>query len=165
VSTRNASGLLRRVGFCRSLSGQSAVELAIVAPVLILMLLAAADFGRVFYLSVEVNNAARTGVQYGAQNSGDASDTGPTGKIVQAAKSDATDISGFSATASEFCQCPAGTSSVSTVACPTGTDPPPCSDMRIYVKVDTAATFNTIVSWPGIPSPVVVNGSAQMREQ
>src|SRR5438552_14723579 len=103
----------------RCAAGQSAVELALLAPVLMLLLLVAADFGRLFYLSVAVNNAAHSGVQYGAQNVGTASQTaactcssaststcgGSNNCICAAACADATNISGFTATASEFCQC------------------------------------------------------------
>ena len=46
--------------------GQSAVELAVVVPVLALLLVVVADFGRVFFVSVAVNNAARAGAQYGS---------------------------------------------------------------------------------------------------
>jgi len=48
--------------------GQSAVELALVTPILIVLLLVAADFGRVFYTSIAVNNAARAGAQYGSHS-------------------------------------------------------------------------------------------------
>jgi len=171
MAAKNTGGVFR-CGFSsvlprsrrRGARGQSAVELTLILPVIVLILLAAADFGRLFYLSVAVNNAARAGVQYGAQNVGTASDTSASGGIVQAAKNDATNLHGFSATASEFCECPNGVSSTSTVTCPGG-GPLPCADMRIYVQVNTSATFTTILSWPGIPSSVVVNGNAQMREQ
>ena len=55
--------------------GQSAVELAFVVPILIVLLLAVADFGRVFLISVAVNNAARAGAQYGSQTVSTAQDT------------------------------------------------------------------------------------------
>lgn len=186
----NTGGSFYRRGGCRYVwrrewrgwaSGQSATELALMAPVLIILLLVAADFGRLFYLSVAVNNAARTGVQYGAQNVGTASQTASctcasantttctssNNCICAAAYADASNINGFTATPSEFCQCdPADGGAV--VTCPGASGATPCptmSDMRIYVQVNTAATFKTVVSWPGIPSSVQVNGSAVMREQ
>ena len=48
--------------------GQSLVELAIVAPVLILILLVAIDFGRGFYSWVILQNAARIGANYAGLN-------------------------------------------------------------------------------------------------
>jgi TadE-like protein len=89
--------------------GQSAVELALLAPVLILLLLAAADFSRVYYASIEATNAARADVQYGAQSITTASDTAG---MQQAALNDASNLSGLTATASNFCECPPGTSHV-----------------------------------------------------
>src|SRR5262245_14173227 len=42
-------------------SGQALVELALVTPVLLLLLLAAVDLGRIFYARITVTNAAREG--------------------------------------------------------------------------------------------------------
>ena len=50
--------------------GQALVELAIVTPVLALLLLAAVDLGRIFYLRVSVANAAREGAMVAAQEPG-----------------------------------------------------------------------------------------------
>ena len=73
-----------------------------------------------------------------------------------AAQNDASNLSGMSATASQ-CTCIGG-SSVTT--CPTSY----CttSPTGTFVEVDTSATYNTIVSWPGIPSSVTLNGKAVM---
>jgi Flp pilus assembly protein TadG len=46
--------------------GQALVELAVTLPFLLLLLLAAVDFGRLFYVYVGVENAAREGAAYGA---------------------------------------------------------------------------------------------------
>ncbi|HUG48281.1 MAG TPA: TadE/TadG family type IV pilus assembly protein [Candidatus Limnocylindria bacterium] len=48
--------------------GQSLVELAIFAPVMVLILLLAIDFGRAFMIWVNVNNMARIGANYAAIN-------------------------------------------------------------------------------------------------
>jgi len=48
--------------------GQSAAELAFVAPALVLLLVVAADFARLFFVSISVVNAARAGAQYGSQS-------------------------------------------------------------------------------------------------
>src|SRR5579864_8958993 len=82
------------------LRGQGAVELALLAPILVLVLVIAADFSRVFYMSIETANAARAGVQYGAQSTTKASDTAG---MQQAALNDAANLSGLTATASNFC--------------------------------------------------------------
>lgn len=48
--------------------GQSLVELALALPVLLLILLALADFGRAFYYTTILTNAAREGAAYLAAN-------------------------------------------------------------------------------------------------
>jgi Flp pilus assembly protein TadG len=143
-----------RIAGCGS-RGQSFVEFAIVVPVLLLILLVIADFSRVFYTAIELNNAARAGTQYGIQSPANAADTAG---MVQAAKNDASGISGVSATASEYCECVDG----STQACNSGS---PCRDMRVYVEVDTSGTFQTLLNYPGIPASTSLNGKSVMRQQ
>src|SRR4051794_16900638 len=48
--------------------GQSLVEVALIAPVVLLILLLAVDFGRVFLGWVTVTNVARIGANYAAVN-------------------------------------------------------------------------------------------------
>jgi Flp pilus assembly protein TadG len=135
--------------------GQFAVELALIAPVLAIVLLGSADLGRVFYMSIALNNAARAGVQYGAQNATTAANLTA---MQTAATNDAAGISGVSATASEYCQCPTGAS----FSCSTTNS---CSDKRVYVKVVTSGTFTTLINYPGLPHTVSLTGTAVMREQ
>ena len=49
--------------------GQALVEFALILPILLLVLVIAIDFGRLFYLYVGINNGAREGAAYGADNS------------------------------------------------------------------------------------------------
>ena len=55
-------------------SGQGLIELALTLPFLMLILLGAAEFARFAWASIETTNAARAGVQYGAQTDITASD-------------------------------------------------------------------------------------------
>ena len=70
-----------------------------------------------------------------------------------------TDVSGITATASEFCQCEDGTSVTCSGSC--GSE----GNVLIYAKVVTQATYSTIVKWPAIPSSIQINGKAVMRAQ
>jgi Flp pilus assembly protein TadG len=135
--------------------GQSIVEFAFVAPVLILFLLAVADFGRVFFVSIALNNAARAGTQYGIQSPANAADVSG---MQLAAQTDASNISGVAATASERCECPDGSSQACNSA-------PSCSDMRVYVEVDTTGSFQTLLNYPGIPSSISLTGKSVMRAE
>jgi len=129
-------------------------ELALALPVLVLLLLAAADFGRLFYMWIAVNNAARAGAQYGSQTVANAANSSG---IVLAATTDGSNISGLTATASQ-CTCISGTS---VAACPASycTNAP----QGTFVEVDTQAPFHTVVSYPGIPSSITVTGKAIMQ--
>ncbi len=133
--------------------GQSAVELALITPVLALVLLAAGDAARVFYISIEAVNAAHAGVQYGAQSATTASDTAG---MQQAALDDASDLPGLTATASNFCECPP---SAAHVSCSSTN----CSGMEMWAQVNTSVQFHTLMNYPGIPSTVTINQSALMR--
>ena len=135
--------------------GQSTLELAIVAPFLVIIIVVVGQFMRIYYMTIELNNAARAGVQYGVQSPTAAADISG---MEQAALNDGSDIPGLSATASEYCECPGD----SPVACGSSTI---CSDERIYVEVDTSATFYTHANWPGIPQSVPLSGKAVMRVQ
>lgn len=131
-------------------------ELALALPVLVLLLLAATDFGRLYYTNIEVVDAARAGAQYGSQGVTAAANAPG---MVQVAKNDATNVPGLSATATQ-CICTVG--GVGSVpACPTSyfTSSPAGAT---FVEVDTSATFNTIVRYPGIPSSVALAGKAVM---
>jgi Flp pilus assembly protein TadG len=56
--------------------GQTMVEFALIFPILVLLLLIAVDFGRVFLGWVSLNNAARVGANYAAANPNDTWGTG-----------------------------------------------------------------------------------------
>ena len=77
--------------------GQAIVELAFLLPVLLLMVLAAVDFGRVFLGWVVLNNAARVGANYAASNPmawgtpGDANEQAEYLALVNAERVDAYD--------------------------------------------------------------------------
>lgn len=136
--------------------GQSTVELAVVVPVLLILLLAAADFGRIFYMSIEVMNAARAGAQYGSQTVITAADSAG---MIAAAKADGSNLASLSATASQ-CTC---ASSTTVASCPSTY----CTSARqaTFVEVDTQGLFRTLVNYPGIPSSTTLSSKAIMQVQ
>jgi Flp pilus assembly protein TadG len=138
--------------------GTSVLELALVLPILLLILLGAIDFGRVFYASVEVTNAAHAGVQYGARSLTLANDTAG---MQTAATNDAVDTSGMTSNASYACKCPGSSTTVSCTSAllTCGSTNP----YELYVTVATQKSLTPMFPWPGIPNPIVVNASATMR--
>jgi Flp pilus assembly protein TadG len=140
-------------------NGSSFVETAILVPVLLLICCGTMDFARIVYAGIEIANASRAGVQYGALTPGN---SGDTAGMAQAATDDAADLglSNVTATARNFCSCNTGTTEVpcnSSATC--GTTP------SGYVSVTTNYTFNTVVHWPGVPQSIVLARTAQMRVQ
>ncbi len=142
----------RRLG-----AGQSAVEFALIAPVMAFLLVVASDFARLFFTSIDLNNVARAGAQYGSQSVITAADA--TGMKTAAATTGAT-ISGLAVTSGQ-CTC---TASVSIPACGAlyscGTNP-----TATYVDVSASATFKTLMTYPGIPSSIPLTATAIMAVQ
>jgi Flp pilus assembly protein TadG len=129
--------------------------MAIIMPFMSLVLLAAADFGRLFYVSIELRGAARAGAQYGSQSIITAADS--TG-MSSVASGEAPNVTGMSVSST---QCTCQTSTMT--ACPSAY----CTNLpsATYVTVSTSATFTTLVNYPGIPHSISLTGSAVMPVQ
>jgi Flp pilus assembly protein TadG len=123
----------------RQRRGAAAVELAVLLPFLTFMLVGGVDFARVFYYSLTLSNCAREGALYASLDATHAADTTGT---QNAALADA----------SEFSPAP-------TVSSVTGTD----SSGNPVVTVTVTYSFQTITSYPGIPSPISLVRTVQMR--
>ena len=148
----------------RYAAGQAAAELALLATTLVLMLGVAVEMGRLGYLAMTLDDAARAGAQYGAQSY---TTDGNTSGMKTAATNAASNIDGakwwgssaaFSASASTFCECDNGT----VVTCPGS-----CSSGApiIYVQVKTQANFVPFLKIPGLPSTFTIHGLATMPVQ
>ncbi len=151
-SERTITSSRRHASSCER--GQAMVELALTMPLLMLLLLGAAEFARMAYSAIETSNAARAGVQYGAQNHITASDYSG---MQTAALSDGPNVRGLTATATHFCGCANGAPST----CAAGD----CAGSRMleYVQVNTSATMAPMVYYPGFPRIFTLNGQAIME--
>jgi Flp pilus assembly protein TadG len=129
------------------------VEFAIGSTILIPLLFGTADFGRIFYASIEMANAAAAGANYGSLSVANITDT--TG-ISSAAQNEAPNLSNMQVTSSQVCLDPDGDGSV--VSCTT-------PGAFKYVKVKTSYTFQTLFSYPLIPSSVALAKTVMMRGQ
>ncbi len=138
----------------RNESGQSMVEVALGVSLCTVLMLGAAEFGRLTYAGIEIADAARSGVEYGSQSHATAVDLA---NMQIAASNSAPNVSNISTTASHFCKCADGTSST----CAT-TD---CSGSRIieYVQVNTSASVDPLIYVPGLPHSYSIKGLAVMR--
>lgn len=135
-------------------SGQAVIELSLVMTICIILIIGAAEFGRLAYAAIEISNAAHAGAQYGSQSHTTASDTAG---MNTAATKDGPNISALSASASHFCSCSNG--STSTCA---ATD---CATSRIieYVRVSTTGTIDPLFHVQGLPTTYTLTGQAVMR--
>ena len=137
--------------------GQAFVELALVLPIFILLLVGAAEVGRIAFAAIEVSNAARAGVSYGAQNHATASDSSG---IQTAATQDGPDLTDLQAVATQACTCSSG----SAITCANaGTNCLAPNRIIEYVQVQTSAVVGTVFKFPGIPSSITLRGYAMMR--
>ncbi|MES2222294.1 MAG: TadE/TadG family type IV pilus assembly protein [Acidobacteriota bacterium] len=139
--------------------GQSLVELALMFPIFILLLVGAAEFGRLAYAAIEISNAARAGASYGSLTHITASDFA---NIRAISTKDAANLTGVSAVATNFCACSTGgviTCSTALTTCP--------SPARIieYVQVNTSGTVDPLFHYPGLPRTFALRGQAIMRVQ
>ena len=141
----------------RSDSGTSLVEMAIVLPLLALMVLGVADFGRILYHAITLSHAARAGAAYGAQGNGFA---GSVAGIQEAAEAEAQNISPIVVTSERLCECTGGASVSCTTSTCGGYGPP-----RAFVEVTATQTFTTFVAYPGIPDSVPLSRTAKVRLQ
>ena len=139
--------------------GAAVAEFAVTLPIALLMLLGAADFGRVWVTATAASNAAHAGAQYGAQTKAHSADT--TG-IVSAAMTDlqnsALGNEGFSVASERRCECSDGLS----VDCDFGSCGPGVNK-NVYVRVRVDTTFETLFDYPGIPAAIEIGREARLR--
>jgi Flp pilus assembly protein TadG len=137
--------------------GSVLVETVLVIPLFLLLFMGVADYGRVFYTADIVVQAAQAGAEYGAMSTTNAAnDSGMQTAAVNAA----TSIAGLTATATSFCTCSAGGSTVSCSTTCTSYGTP-----IMYVRVTTVATFKTISSFPAFPHTLPITAVSTLRVQ
>jgi Flp pilus assembly protein TadG len=138
--------------------GAALVELAIALPLLMLILVGTVDFARVFYMSIELTNAARAGAQFGAAS---LANSGRPADMQAAAVGAAPDIGHIDVTAARVCWCATNAAAFTAVACNAT-----CGAGEHLVAsatVTASRTFTTIASLPGIPNAIVLTRTATMR--
>ena len=155
MSSRGRRVLRRLTGLHRSESGGAMVELAVVLPVLILIAIGVMDYGRVYFTSVAVANAARAGAEWGAADIGHQTQFT---NMENFAKLDGAEAAPLTVTASRVCRCGA-----TAVACSTscGTYGPP----RVFISVTASKVVTMLLNWPGLDPTVTVSRTATIRLQ
>jgi hypothetical protein len=137
-------------------AGQSVLELALLAPMLLLMLVGTIEIGRFAYFAIEATSAARAGAQYGMQSLTDSKDIAG---IQLAATNDAPDLPQLNVAAKDLCACSNRPSSY--IGCPAqlcGAGHP-----VVFLQVDTTVQVPPLFRYPGLPSTFTASGTAIMR--
>ena len=150
----------------RAVRGNVAVELALLAPILMALLVGAVDFSSMIYEQMRLASAVRTGVQFTLQSDFSAQDLDGVAATlcsntegladIREAVCDATGLDQSQVTVTPSCECADGSS----VDC-TAT----CSDGSVYVNVAAQVEFQTLFSYPLIDNPLTLTADATIRVQ
>jgi hypothetical protein len=136
----------------------AAVELALLLPFLVLLFLGSTDFARIFYVSITIENSLENAALFSSQTFDNQNQQwignqqywqGPNGQLISAEKV-AAEFDGASLN-------PAlADSNVSVSA---GAD----ADGNAVKIVTVTYRFETLIPYPGLPSPVTITRTAQVR--
>jgi Flp pilus assembly protein TadG len=124
--------------------GASAVELALLLPLLGLLFLVTLDFARLYYYYSIVTSCARNGALYASDPV--AARESPYASVQEAAQADAQSSNN-------------NLNSLPSVTSNNGTD----AAGNPYVEVTVAYPFQTISNYPGLPNPINLTRTVRMR--
>jgi hypothetical protein len=134
-------------------AGSSIVELAVAVPILLLLAIGVAEYGRLYFTQITVANAARSGAEYGIKTDGNV-DSMTYGAKIEAGK----DSLGMVITAGTFCSCPDG----SAADCITGD----CGSYGVPRAFDSVAVKKVVrffFHYPGFPDSMVIQRKSILR--
>ena len=124
----------------RATDGVGAVELGLLAPVLLALLLGVIDFGTAYWQQMQVANAANAGAQWGMSN--------PYNEdSIRTVVASATNLSSISVTPTNPCGCASNTG-VSFYSC--GSTCPDNTTPKPYIVVNVRICYATLFPWPGL---------------
>jgi Flp pilus assembly protein TadG len=140
----------------RKRGGNSMIEAGLALPLVFLLLIGVADFGRVFYTAVKVTNAAYAGALAGSRVVANATNTA---LIRNAALNDAPEVTGMGVTSERTCRCANGEAVACSGSCASG------GNVRTYLAVTTQKTFRTLAPYPKVPREVPITATTVVRVQ
>ena len=169
--TKSAAG--PKVKKTRSQSGQALIELAFVVPMLLVLALGVIEVGRYAYIAILVGNAARAGADYGAQSNAQSIDTTGiqnaayydfAGAKSGSTKANGQTVSTLTITSTVSCGCDSG-GAITSASCDSTTNPSAgtctgTANWVVFVSVTASGTFNSLFSYPGIPTSITISRTA-----
>jgi Flp pilus assembly protein TadG len=149
--------LKRLTALWHDVAGNPAIEMALLAAPLILLMVGVADYGTATFRKMQVQHAAQAGAEYALKSGFNATAIGN-------AVTNATSYSGVSATPApaQSCGCASGTTITSATCGST------CAGGAVagnYVTVSTQATYTTLIPYPHIANSFALTSSATVRIQ
>jgi Flp pilus assembly protein TadG len=144
-------------GSGRGIHGTAAIELAVLAPVLVAATVVTADLGMGIYRNMQVQAAAQAGAEYAVTHGFNAS--GITNAIAIA-----TPLTGISASPAprQFCGCGSSTGIAETAcdtACASG------ARAATYVTASAQSIYQTLLPYPLLPSAFTLTAQSTVRMQ
>lgn len=139
----------------RAEAGTAALEFALAAPLLLIMLMGVVELGFTMYQAMQVYNSVEAGALYAAKNGFDAA-------AISAAVVNATGTAGITATPApvQFCGCPDASGIVETVCTATCNDGKPPGQ---YVRISAALARETILPYPALGLPDTLTAQSVVR--
>ncbi|MHB8375361.1 MAG: TadE/TadG family type IV pilus assembly protein [Dehalococcoidia bacterium] len=144
MKRRQVHSRWRGWGAARGDRGQSIVEFALTLPILLVIVLGAVDYGRVYYRNVQVAQAARNGAAYASINPPNSNQQ--NGNFQQ-------QMAGATFAGSDLAASGATVTVVQSADQSGGQD----------VQVDVQQQFSTLVRWPLLPTSFQLHASAQSK--
>ena len=146
--------------FLADQSGSPAVEFALAAPILVLVLVGSADIGMAVRHRADLFNAARSGLQYAIYHPDDKA--GIKNAVLDANNSPVTGADKFTVTVTNKCLCVGNinlTDSDGTGNCETAASCGASGNQEQYTYIDVARTYSMMLKYPGITDPVKFTGT------
>ena len=141
--------------------GVAAIEFGFMTPILLIMLIIAADLGIGILTHIELTGAARAGTQYAQVKRPVQQDFDQIEEAVKEALSetDAAALEDVTVTTTLECQCSGGTAVSCSNTCPTG------EFREAFLTVQVSQDWNPLVPYPGMSWPKTLTGESIMRFQ
>ena len=135
--------------------GNAMLELALAVPTLVLILAGATDFGRLLNETMVLQGASHRGALYASMNP-DATDDA----ITNVTTADLDGRTGVTVQVTRTCSCGNSTVACNATSCASGGGAPSTA-----IRVTASKTLNTIIAYPGIPTPLGVAQATTMRSK
>jgi Flp pilus assembly protein TadG len=137
----------------RRCRGNSILEFALSAPLLMLLAAGVLNYGMALRAAVAVSAAARAGAQYGSLSTANAADIAG---MRAAALDAAPNLTGLTITPVQACRCSNGSAVSCIGSCPSG-------PVALYVDVTARGTSPNLFAYSGLPFSGAVSARAVMR--